>query len=61
MNIFDQLYGIMFAIGLILFISDPVGFIKESERVVSSPGPKIVNGHFGIPKRSHRHVARSQD
>lgn len=51
MNIFGQLYGIMFGVGLLLFLSDPIGFIKESERVVRSPGPRIVNGRFGIPKR----------
>jgi hypothetical protein len=58
MNIFGYLYGIMFWVGLILFVSNPLGFIRESERVVMSPGPKIVNGHFGIPKQHHRTVVK---
>ena len=63
MNIFGQLYSIMFGVGLILFLCNPLGFIRESERVVMAPGPKIINGHFGIPKRARqqRKVSRADD
>ncbi len=51
MNLFGQLYAIMFAVGVACFLSNPLGFIKESERVIHAHAPKIVNGRFGIPKR----------
>jgi hypothetical protein len=51
MNIFGQLYAIMFAVGILLFLSNPMGFLEESERVLRASGPKIIDGRFGIPKR----------
>jgi hypothetical protein len=58
------LYGILFWILMLAFITNPKAFIAGAQATITRPGPRInANGELYMPKvsaKSHDHAKRSR-